>query len=207
MQKLKGDKFSLFTRYLSFLIYEAKNLVGSLIFSYNFIYSEDYKNKSNLYYHFILQNYLNITKKKLHKKYLQSNSWLSSERIHSVFEYSKTLDSMEKQFFQLVSVHMDFYQELQGTAVSYKQLRKTADIIYHLKKKINQNFDYCFAMQKDNSKLISLWINYKLNIEFESDFMLSEKFLKLNQLIKQDRMPQTLDQLKNRRNQINLFSN
>lgn len=75
---------------------------------------------------------------------------------------------------------MDFYQELQETTVSYKELRKLASTIYHLKQKINKNFDDCFSKQKENSKLISLWINYRLNIEFESDFALSEKFLKLN---------------------------
>lgn len=49
MEQIEGDKSQLFTTYMSFLIYEVKNYVGTLINSYNFIFHQDYQNNGTFY--------------------------------------------------------------------------------------------------------------------------------------------------------------
>ena len=49
MEQIEGDKSQLFTTYMSFLIYEVKNYVGTLINCYNFIFHQDYQNNGTFY--------------------------------------------------------------------------------------------------------------------------------------------------------------
>ena len=88
-----------------------------------------------------MQNYLNIGQNKVHKQFLDSSFWLSSKRFYQVFEYFEKLDLIENQFYRIVKLHMDFYQELQENTINYKQLRGMATNIYDLKKSILKNFD------------------------------------------------------------------
>ena len=60
MITLEGDKFTLFKSYLSYLIFEVQNYVGSLIFTYNYIYSLDYLTTNTIYKNILLQNFLSI---------------------------------------------------------------------------------------------------------------------------------------------------
>lgn len=207
MSQLNGDKFILFTSYLSFLIYEVENYVGSLIFTYNFIYSREYQSESSIFKNILMQNFLHISQKKIHKQFIDSSFWLTSKRFYQVFEYFETVDVIEKQFYKIVDHHMKFYKELQETTINYKDIRHVATDIFDLKKAIVKNFDNMLAITHNNSKLVSLWINYKLNIEFATDFELQEKFQLLHDLINDDKTPKTLEQLKKEKNQLNIYAN
>lgn len=112
----------LFESYLSFLVYEVENYVGTLINTYNYIFSPDYKIHSSFTKNIKLMNYIDISSKKLHREFLNSPYWLSSKRIYDVFHFSKRIDKVEQQFTEIVKLNVEFYQELSGSSINFKFL-------------------------------------------------------------------------------------
>ena len=94
MANLSGDSFDFFTKYASFLIFEAENFLGALMMLYSFIYTRHFDQRNSLMKMVVLQNYLDIGLGKLHFLYKGSNFWLSQRRIFDVYEFNKKLDSV-----------------------------------------------------------------------------------------------------------------
>ena len=203
---LKGDKYRLFTSYLSYLIYEVENFVGCLINCYNFIFSVDYRNQGSIFTHYILQNYIQMSSKKLHQQFLHSPYWLSETSFFEISTSFSELDTIESRFMELVRIYVDFYQELIAKAISLKELTKKSQKMITIRAEIEAKFRLLFAKQADNSRLVSLYINYQMYIKHVKQNSLREMMDKLNLLVKKDRRPQTLEQLKTKNVAFNVFS-
>lgn len=202
----RKDPFLLFQSYLSFLVYEVNNYVGTLINTYNYIFSQDYKKDESLFKNIVLMNYIDLSSKRLHKEFLDSPYWLSSNRITNIFNFSERIDEVERKFVELVRLNTEFYEELSGSSINFKYLINSGKEIHDIKEWMEKEFEELFEITKDNSKLISLYINFQLNINFESDESLSEYYEKLHFLYKTD-IYKSLQELADKNQKMNLFSN
>lgn len=72
--------------------------------------------------------------------------------------------------------------------------------IQSTKEAIKSGFEELFLISNRNSKLLSLYINYKLNIELESELKLSPEFDLLHELVLDDRELKTLELLEKEKN-------
>lgn len=91
--------------------------------------------------------------------------------------------------------------------IDIQQIRRQAEQIEEAKKSIKKGFGELFEISRKNSKLISLFINYKLNIELESELKLTSEFDLLHELVMDDRELKTLEILEKQKNDLNIFSN
>ena len=205
LSSMTSDKYLLFKSYLSFLVFEVENLVGSLISAYSYIFSLEFKRQGSIFRNMIIQNYISISEEKLHRKFLASPYWLSGERIQSIFGYFQKLDIIEKKFSEVTKLHIDYYQELAGETVSYRLLMKRAVQIVALKKEMDRRFSELFGVTENNSKLLSLYINYQLNITLVSEYRLRDYFEKLQMAYKRER-PKTLAEIANSSRKLNIFN-
>jgi hypothetical protein len=140
LEKMEGDKSRLFFSYLSFLCFEVKNYVGCLINSYNFVFSLNYSRQGTLYKNSLLQNYIDLSSRKLYRKFLDSPFWLSGKRIYDAYEYYQKLDRIEFLFEECVKHNIDYFRELSGSAVNFKILVKSARNILKTRSEIESLF-------------------------------------------------------------------
>lgn len=69
-----------------------------------------------------------------------------------------------------------------------------------------KEFEELFEITKDNTKIISLFINFKLNVDFEQDEAITDYYEKLHYLYKFD-VYKTLQELATHDKALNLYSN
>lgn len=87
------------------------------------------------------------------------------------------------------------------------EIRRQAVNIESTKLAIKHGFAELFDVSERNSRLLSLYINYKLNIELETELKLSSEFDLLHELVLDDRELKTLELLEKQKNTLNIFSN
>ena len=192
---------------MSFLVFEVKNYVGCLINCYNYMYSMDYKQHQTFTKNIALENFLDISSKRLHQKFLDSKFWMSQARIYDAYEYYEKLDNIESLFEQCVRSKIDFYHELAGYSINLKLIIKSAKKIKKCKNEIEKLFEDLSSVQLNNSRLVSLYLNYQLNIKLQSENELKIWFEKLHFILKSDRSQRTLTKLQDKKSGMNIFSN
>jgi len=205
LSNLQKHKFLLFTSYLSFLIFEVNNYVGAMINTYNYVFSIDFQEEMSMYKNIILQNYLDISSKRLHQQFLDSPFWLSNERIYEVFLYFDEVDTIEEKFGKVTKYYTEFFQELSYGTVNFKIIIEKAQKIVQLKKTIESQFTELFKRTHDNTKLLSLYINYELNINLSPETKLKDQYEKLQFLFKHEK-DKTLREIIEKKNEFNCFS-
>ncbi len=167
MEQVEGDKAQLFMSYMSFLIFEVKNYVGALINFYNYIFHQDYQIYGGLFKNILIQNFIDLTSRKLHRKFLDSSFWLSSDRIYGAYEYFNKLDRIEFLFQECLRHNVEFYQQLGQSSVSFQSIVDSANQLQKSKKEIQKLFEEQSLITENNVRLISLYLNYEMNINFK----------------------------------------
>lgn len=202
----KENPFLFFCSYLSFLVFEVNNYVGTLINAYNYMFRLGYRVSGGILKNIKLMNFIDISNIKLHRKFLESPYWISNKCLFKVFNFTKRVDELEQKFIELIKLNVHFYQELGLSSINFRLVVESGKKIYKIKNEMEKEFESLFKISNNNSKLITLYLNFKLNINFDQDEALIEHYQKLHSLYQMDGY-KTFQELANKHNNLNLFSN
>ena len=131
---------------LSFLIYEYKNYIASMLYAYDYVYSARYGRDHNIYTEIITQNFINIAKsslslveRDLFKTHLGDNS------LWNIFDYRMRVHKLRYLIKDMIIGKIDLYSCLYSKQVDYKVLSAASktlnDYLTSTKKELNVLLD------------------------------------------------------------------
>ena len=161
--------------YISFLEYELKNHILSLIYCFKlttpnqqFLAMERQISPSlSLKQRIILENYKKIIKKSLTEIFSKSSCLLANGSFFEVLEYQKELSHAERLFTDVIESRIEFYNALTLDQIEFRRLIKLGSKIARTQKHVERSFEALFRANKTNTRLLCLYANYRLNIKNE----------------------------------------
>lgn len=176
VKKIKKNIFGLFISFMFYSIHQVDNCLGSLIMSYQYLHSYEFKQERNFYKIFILKNITSLSSDILHSRFKESEHELAKEQFYQVYAYKSTINEIEKQITKAIAAKYEFYQEFSEKKINFKTLISLGNTIIETQNKIEEMFKDLFEKNMNNSKLLHLYIKYKKQLHFEKDFELREFF-------------------------------
>lgn len=205
--KQEKEMFQVFVSYMFFCIRQLANCVGTLIMSYKYLNSFEFRRNQSVYKRAVVKNITDLACYLLDQKFKDSDYFLAKERFFDVYEYKDKQRVVKVLIEEVIKVKYQFFKELSSSRIQFKLLTKWGDFIIRTQRKIDSIFNELFERNMNNSQVLKLFLKYKKQLHLAKDYELRDFYSRFYFVKKLEKKMENSSKQIKKEGRVNLFSN